>query len=244
MNKIDFKILLALLFTSISFAQVVEPSSSVDKHIFQMEFEGQYAIQKEENETMKAWSIPSALFRYGLFKGVELQLNAPLIKEKLYENDHLVHSLNKFDNIQLGLSVNLWKQKNVLPEAAFMARTIVPFEAGLELGTVLALNMSNAISEKLAFNYNIGFVHETNGENVGYYVLNLTYNLNSKIHFFLENIADFNNEMVISQNLNTGAGYNFKDNVTLDFSIANGLNHSLFYTGLIFTWAINTKKKE
>lgn len=223
--------------------QVVEPSTSVEKQTLQIELESQYAIQKENITTIKAWSIPSALFRYGLFDGFELDLNAPLIKEELYENDHLIHSLNKFDDLQFGFSINLWQQKKILPETAFMARAIVPFQSELDfnqLGSVLALNMSNSISNQLSLNYNIGYVHETDDTNAGYYILNLTYDLNSRVHFFIENLADFNCELLFSQNINTGAGYNFKDNITLDFSIANGLNHNLFYTGIIFTWALNT----
>jgi len=227
-------------------AQIVEPSAGVNKHILQIEVEGQYSIQKEDNTTLKAWSIPSVLLRYGLFKGFELQLNAPLIKEELFEDDHLVHSLNKFDHIQFGFSIDLWKQNKIIPQAALMARVIVPFKANTnsyfnEIGSILSLNLSNAISNKLSLNYNIGHVYLTNGVHAGYYIINLDYTLNSKFHFFLENFADFDNS-IFSQNLNAGLGYIFNNSMALDYSIATGLNHNLFYTGLIFTWAINTKK--
>lgn len=228
------------------YAQIAEPSAGVDKYTLQIELEAQYANQNEGNESLTSWSIPSALIRYGLFKGVELQLNVPLVKENLYEKDHLVHSLNKFDHLQFGLSLDLWKQNKVLPEAALMARAIIPFESDnnsyyKEIGTILSLNMSNKLSNKFNLSYNLGYVHETFGVNAGYYVVNLGYELNPKFHFFIENVADFDNS-IISQNINTGFGYNFNENMSLDYSIANGINHNLFYTGLIFTWAIKTKK--
>ena len=218
----------------------------VDKYILQIEMEGQYAIQKEDITKQVSWCIPSILFRYGLSNSLELQLNAPIIKEDLYENDHLIHSLNKFDYLQIGASLNLWKQKKVLPEAAIMARIILPLENDLSynsLGKIISLNLSNTLNERLSFNYNIGYVSETDSSNSGYYIANLSYELNSKTHFFIENFADFDNEMVISQNLNVGGGFAINENMGLDFSVANGLNHSLFYTSMLFTWSIDTKKK-
>lgn len=246
--KLNYFYVVVLLVGAHSYAQIAEPSSGVNKHTLQIEMEAQYAVQKEGDEKQVAWSLPSALFRYGLFNGFELQLNAPLVKEELYEDDHLVHSLNKFDHVQFGFSLDLWKQKNILPEAAFMARVIVPFKASSssyfnEVGTILALNLSNTLSNKFSLNYNVGYVYQTSGENAGYYILNLGYELNSKVHFFVENFADFDNS-IFSQNLNAGGGYNFKDNLSLDFSVANGLNHHLFYTSVIFTWAINTGKNK
>lgn len=244
--KSKLLIILGFFLIANSQAQIVEPSAGVDKNILQIEIEGQYAIQKEENITLKAWSIPSVLLRYGLFKGFELQLNAPLVKEELFEDDHLVHSLNKFDHIQFGFSLDLWKQNKVVPAAAIMARVIVPFKASTrsyfdEIGSIISLNLSNALSQKFSLNYNVGHVYQTNGNNAGYYIINLDYVLNSKFHFFIENFADFDNT-IFSQNLNTGLGYSFNNRMTLDYSIATGLNHDLFYTGLIFTWVINTKK--
>lgn len=246
MNKIDFSLVFLLLLSTITYAQIVEPATNIDKHTLQIEIEAQYAQQKEGTEKQISWSIPSVLFRYGLLNGLELQLNAPLIKEELYENDHLIHSLNKFDHIQFGVSVNLWKQKNLLPEAAFMARVIIPFKQNLNynaIGKIAALNFSNLIGEKFSLNYNIGYVTETESEDSAYYIANITYNLNSKMHFFAENFADFSQNLKAFQNINIGGGYQLNEQMCIDLSIANGLNHSLFYTGMIFTWQLNTKKK-
>ncbi len=227
-----------------AYAQIVEPAAAVNKHTFQIEMEAQYAVQKEGEQKKVAWSLPSALFRYGILNGIELQLNAPLIKEELYENDHLVHEkLSKFANLQVGAAVNLWQQNSIIPQAAFIARMIIPVRNDEEfkgLGELIAFNFSNAFAEKWSLNYNVGFVHGTDNSNAGYYILNLSYNLNPKVHFFMENFSDFDSS-VSSQNINAGGGYNFNGNMSIDFSVANGLNHHLFYTSVIFTWAINTK---
>jgi hypothetical protein len=237
--------LCCILCSPILYSQIVEPSSGVDKQVFQIETEAQYAVQKEGMTKQVAWSLPSMLFRYGLLQDVELQLNVPLIIEQLYENDHLAHNINSLPQIQVGGSINLWNQSHVIPEAAFMAKVILPVKKGdqfLEDGAIIALNFSNTIIEKWSLNYNIGYVHGTDSTNTGYYIVNLTYDLNQNGHFFLENFCDFNSKTIFSQNINVGGGINVKKNIGLDFSVANGINHNLFYTSLRLTWVLNTKK--
>ena len=241
--KPSFFTTIAIFFCCLLNAQTIESSSGIDKNYFQIELESLYSEQKEGSDFMKSWSIPSVLLRYGLFKGVELQLNTPIIKEKLYENDHLVHSLHKFDDSQFGISVDLWKQYKILPEAALMARAILPTKLNLgkeHIGKVVSLNLSNQLNEKFTFSYNIGFVNETSNTNTGFYIANLNFDLNSKIHFFLEEFSDFNKHQNITHNLNTGFGYLFNDNFCVDLSIAKGINHHMFYVGGILTWRFKT----
>ena len=228
-----------------NFSQTVEPSTAVTKNTLQIEIESLYAVQKENNVKLTSWSIPSALFRFGLFDGAEIQVNTPIIKEELWENDHLVHSLNKFDDIQVGFSINLWKEKNILPETSLMIRAILPTDSEFKiskLGKICSINFSNSITEKWSLNYNLGYAIETDNTKAGFYIANLSYNFSDKIHFFAENFGDFNNSKLISYNLNIGGGYNFSDNCAFDVSIANGINHNLFYVGGILTFIIDTKK--
>lgn len=245
MTRLFYTLFAIILINFQSFSQTVEPSSAIDKSILQIELESLYTIQKEDSKKMKSWSIPSALFRYGFLEGYELQLNTPIIKEKLWENDHLIHSLNKFDDIQVGFSVNLWKQQKFIPEASLMVRAILPTDSKFELnkiGKICSLNLSNSISQKFSFNYNIGYVLETDDSKSGFYIANIGFEANSKLHFFIENFGDFTNKKLMSHNINTGVGYNFNEKLILDVSVANGLNHNMFYVGGILTYVLNTKK--
>lgn len=228
-------------------AQTAEASSTINKNVFQIEIESVYSIQKENSEKMKSWSIPSALFRFGIADGVEFQLNTPIIKEELWENDHLIHSLNKFDDIQIGVSLNLWKQQKTLPEASFMARAILPTDSNFKIdkiGSLISLNLSNKLSEKFLFTYNIGYAVETDNSKSAFYITNLSFEASSKYHFYMETFGDFANKDFNSVNIGTGVGYNFNEKLTLDLSMANGINHSLFYVGGIITYAVNTKKNK
>lgn len=245
MNNLFLTINALFLLNCIAFSQTVEPSRVVSKNLFQIEIESLYAVQKEERIKLTSWSIPSALFRFGLFEGFEVQLNTPIIKEKLWEEDHLIHSLNKFDDIQVGFSINLWESKKILPEASLMIRTISPTDSKFKinkLGKICSINFSNTITEKVSFNYNIGYAIESDHSKAGFYIANLSYETTSNIHFFIENFGDFTNNEIISTNLNIGGGYNFNKHCTFDLSIANGLNHNMFYIGGILTFVLNTSK--
>lgn len=237
-------ILLLFICQNIS-AQTAETSSTIAKNTLQIELESVYTIQKENNEIKKSWSIPSALFRFGVTTNLELQLNTPIIKEELWEKDHLIHSLNKFDDIQLGLSLNLWKQQKLVPEASVMLRAILPTDSKFKIakiGSIVSLNLANTISEKFLLTYNLGYVVETDSSKSVFYIVNLNFDATSKYHFFMETFGDFANNKFSSVNIVTGFGCNFNEQLTFDLSVANGINHNLFYFGGIFTYAFNTLK--
>lgn len=245
MTRFLIVLIVSLSVNYYSFSQTVEPAASINKNTLQIEIESLYTIQKENNFVMKSWSIPSALLRFGLSEGFEVQLNTPIIKEELWKNDHLVHSLNKFDDIQVGFSVNLWKEKNILPEASIMIRAILPTDSEFKiskLGKICSVNFSNTLTKNLTFNYNIGYAVETDASKSGFYIANLTYSLSDKVHFFAENFGDFTNHKLIAHNLVIGVGYHFSNSFGFDLSVANGINHKLFYVGGIVTYVINTKK--
>lgn len=242
MVKIIYALLIFFAIQHDIQSQTVEPSAAVNKNVLQIELESLYTIQKEASEKMKSWSIPNALFRFGIFNSVELQLNIPIVKEQLWNNDHLVQSLNKFEDFQVGFSLNLWKEENWLPEASLMVRAILPTDKNYNLGKIVSLNLSNKISRNLTFNYNIGHVQETDNALSCFYIVNLTYQTTSKFHFFLENFGDLHNEALMPHNLNIGGGYHINDKLILDISASKGLNTNIFYVGGILTWIIKTKK--
>lgn len=245
MNKIIFALIVLFAIQQNMQSQTAEPSAVINKNILQIEIESTYSIQKVEYEKMTTWSIPNTLFRYGLLNGFELQVNIPIIKEQLWENDHLVQSLNKFDNLQVGFSVDLWKEKKLLPEASIMVRAILPTDHKFtidNIGKIVSINFSNKISENLMFSYNIGHAEKTDSSSSYFYIANMTYLINSKLHFFVENFGDLHHSRIMSHNINLGGGYNFTNKLILDISVNNGLNQNLFYAGGRLTWIINTKK--
>ena len=245
MNKLIYAIFALFTIQNSLQSQTVEPSAAIPKNILQIEIESAYSIQKVGSEKTTSWSIPNTLFRYGLFNGFELQMNIPIIKEQLWENDHLTQSLNKLGDLQFGFSVDLWKEKKLLPEASIMVRALLPTDHKFvfeNTGSIVSLNFANKISEKLTLNYNIGHVQQSDNASSYFYIANISYLMTSKLHFFIENFGDFHHKKIMSHNLNIGGGYNFTDKLLLDISVTNGINQNLFYAGGRITWIINTHK--
>lgn len=225
--------------------QTVESSSVIDKSSLQFEIESLYTVHNEGSIKTESWSVPSTLFRFGLLNGLELQLNTPIIKEKIWENDHLIRSLNIFDDIQVGFSIDLWKENKLIPETSLMVRTIIPTDKKFKfdnMGKIVSLNLSNTLSDKLSLTYNIGYTHETDNSKYGFYIVNICYEATPKIHLFLENFGDVHANSIKYHSINFGGGYNFTDNLIIDLSAGKSINSSTYYFGGIFTFKTKTKK--
>lgn len=220
-------------------SQTVEPSAGVDHRTLQLEFESLYLVERERTEEVSSWSIPSVLTRYGLSSAVELQFNVPLLREATYKEEHMVSSRTFLDKVQVGMAVNLWQGSGWLPEAALMARALIPvyeFDTS-EIGSVLSLNLSNPITESLSLNYNLGWIHEA--ENSSYYIANLSWEVSERVHSFVELFGSTSFNEPMTHCINAGLGFNLGESFCLDLSVANGLNCDMMFFGGIFTYQLN-----
>ena len=224
--------------------QTVEPSKAVDKNNLQLEFETLYSVENETSSKTTSWSIPNVLIRYGMSNNIELQLHTPFTKERCFVDNELTSNIFKFEEVEIGASINLWKQNKLIPEAAIMTRIVLPTKTfnSKGVGNVVSLNLSNLISNKICLNYNVGTTTDINKSTTGFYVVNMYYEPNSKVHFFIENSSGFTLKKTESSCLSTGLGVNLNDFFTVDFSVAKSLKNKMFYVGAILTWVINTEK--
>ena len=174
-----------VFISSKSIGQIVEPSSVVEKNILQLELETLYSIEKKASQKTTSWDIPNILIRYGLSDNIELQLHTPFTKERYFEYNELTTNIFKFEEGEFGISINLWGQNKFLPETAIMARIVsstntLKFN---ELGNIVSLNFSNLVSKKLRLNYNIGTTTNIKKHTTGFYILNISYEPNSQVHY-------------------------------------------------------------
>jgi len=232
------KIAIVWLLCTVSVcAQTVEPSSGVGKRTLQLEFESLYLMEKEGTEKVNSWSIPSVLMRYGVSDVVELQLNIPFLKEYTFEDENILSSRTFLDNIQAGVSVNLWEENGILPQAAVMARALIPiYNSQVDaIGSLVALNFSNTLAEQLSLNYNMGWIRDQ-GEDSGYYIANLSWNISSTVHTFVEFFGSTYYNLNMNHNINTGIGFNLGSSFCLDLSVASGLNHNMTFFGGVLSY--------
>lgn len=236
-------ILIICLFTTYCMAQTVEPSASVESETLQIELESQYSIEKDAGQKITSWSLPSALIRYGVLNKAEFQFSIPVTRQQVFNGDKLVETYHEIGDMQVGMAIDLWKQHKLIPEASLMARAIVPVaqnDVSARVGKILSLNLMNQLTERLSFNYNVGFLQDIDLSSSGFYIINFTYELNQKFHFFVEQFGDFTMDDFLSHSFNIGFGSNLVDNLSVDFSFANGLDYKMNYVGVILTWVTHT----
>ncbi len=223
-------------------AQTIEPSKGVDKNTLQTEIESIYSIEKENENTIKSWSTPSLLFRYGFLKNVELQFNFPIKQEKYFKKNELVYSSNTFDDLQLGISINLWKQKKLLPETALMYRSLIHYKSDFKLlhaGQVISLNLSNRLNPKLVLTNNIGYASEKENSYSTFFVSNLSHSTSEKLSLFIEYSCYNTPQQNKFQNALIGFGYAFTNNISFEGAVSKGLNYNQYYTGGRLTFVFN-----
>jgi hypothetical protein len=224
-------------------AQTVEPSAVVEKGNLQLEFEALFSNEKAGVQKYASLTLPKLLMRFGLSDRIELQLQTIFLKERYFENNILNSSTYGFSEMELGLALNLWEAKGILPETALMVRMGTSDNGLLKnIGNNISLNFSNAISNKLSVNYNIGTLTDLAKQTFGFYILNISYNHNPKWHFFMENSHHFTFYSTNVNILSTGFGLNVNDQITVDFSAGKNLLNNMFFTGMIFTWVVDTSK--
>lgn len=235
------KILLALLMVNLSFhlkAQTVEPSSAINKNEFQTELQTGFLHLEDTNFTLQTWT-PGTLFRLGISNLVELQLGFQLTHERYYEYKRPIVSEITFQQPVVGLAINLWKSAGFLPEAALMTRIGISYDKPIsfsEMESILALNLSNELSENVMFNYNIGVTSTGTYFDSVFLISNLSFEPASKFHFFIENVLDHNRLGEISNSLSAGSGYSFSDSLIIDLSAGTNLTDPALFAGIILTW--------
>lgn len=238
-------ILTFIIYSNYCYSQAVEPASTVGNNILQIEIEGIFAKEKDGTSETASWMVPNTLFRFGISDKTELQFNAPFQGERLHEQNEHVYTLHRFDDFQIGASLNLWNEHKYIPQAALMVRAILPSTnlSFKNIGEIVALNFSNNFGSKLSLNYNLGYIHEVSQSHAGYYIINLYYAPNQTWHFYIENTGEFVENETIYQLANAGFGMNITNNFTADFSFGKGINQNTYYTGLIMSLVIDTNKK-
>ena len=234
MKNIIFCLILLSLFTwnlQLS-CQTVEASSGVDKNSFQFELESIYLVEREGQDKVLSWSIPNALVRYGVSNNVEVLFLVPFVQQYEYSLKELKNSSFLFESLQLGVSINLWKQSGFIPEACAMYRSFLPVEnfSINTTGHLLGLNFSNRLNDKFLLTYNFGYLSDPQ-ERSGFYILNLACDLTKTTHCFVELFGSKFDSSKSKNMINTGIGFNLTSDIALDFSMATGLDHDMLFVG-------------
>lgn len=240
-------IVLFLLITNlISFksqGQTVIYSNKVEKDIFQIELYSDQTIQHQNLEKAVYWSLPSALFRFGLSDRIELQLVTPFTLEQIYNNNN-IETNHYMNSTQVGVLINLIKQQNAIPEISFTYRSIIPFKENTveTISHLVSLNFSNKIYQDFNVNYNLKYKIIPETSDIKQVVINLGYNISSKSQLFIESSAELISDEIASNFITGGLSHTLRKNLYLNLYYGNCLKQNTSLAGGILTWRFNTKK--
>jgi len=234
---------LAIAFCLKSNAQTIIYSNKVEKDILQIELYSDQTVNRSASNKTVNWSLPSALFRYGLSERIELQLVTPFILEQIH-TDNAIHTKHFMNKMQVGAIVNIFKRNKWIPETSFTYRSIVPFESEEtveKISHLVSLNLSNKLSEKLLLNYNFRYKINPQTENSEQFAANLGYDVSKKFQVFAETSFDIISSTVQSNLLVGGLAYTLMKDLFLNLYYGNCLKQQTTLIGGIVTWRFNTK---
>jgi len=215
-----------------------ESSVTVEKKTFQIEMGGTYLTT--EKNSINSFLAPSMLLRYGISKGVELRFVTQYESTKFeFQNNDIDY--NGFNDIEVGAKFQLLKKENKNTEIAFLTHVIIP-TANTRLstnnwGVVNKLSISHFISEKISLGYNIGYDY-IQKLNFLTYSLALGFGISDVVSFYVEPFGTWGESNIFMSNLDTGFTFLLNPNFQLDTSYGLGLNNSMQYYSVGFSWRI------
>jgi hypothetical protein len=218
-----------------------ESSSTVEFGSLQVESGFLLGFTDEGFNSIRQILLPSTLFRYGLTNAIELRILSQF--ESLKNNSQIYEGIS---DLEIGAKVQLFKKENVNTEIAFLSHLILPTGtnelSGDKFGTINKLAVSHEINEQMGFGYNVGYNYLGNGNGDLTYSMAIGIAINDKVGVYLETYGDIVEFQELLVNFDTGLTYLVKDNLQLDFSFGTGINHTMNYISLGFSW--KTLKKE
>jgi hypothetical protein len=212
-----------------------ESSSTVEFGSLQVESGFLLGFADEGFNSVRQILLPTTLFRYGLTKGIELRILSQFesLKNSLQINEGI-------SDLEIGAKIQLFKNENVNTEIAFLSHLIIPTGTseltGDKFGTINKLAISHEINENVGFGYNVGYNYMGAGNGDLTYSMALGIAINDKVGVYLETYGDIVEFQELLVNFDTGLTYLVKDNLQLDFSFGTGLNHTMNYISIGFSW--------
>jgi hypothetical protein len=218
-----------------------ESAVTVPKGFFQaeigvsMEGDKYSGLFNQQDLTMKTYSAPGILLRYGLTKNIELRLASEFISAKTTA-ELQTFPPTSFETTQsgvgplvLGTKFELVKETKSFPQTAFIFHLTIPvgdnaFQPG-NTGADFRFAMSHSLSERFALSYNLG--GEWNGNSpapTGIYTLSLAISLVRNFSMFVESYGFLPQGDSPDHRLDGGFTYLIAKNVQADISAGIGIN--------------------
>jgi len=232
------KLLISLLFLpAAAFAQdeietdrpdQTETVAIVPKGHFQMENGFQHTqSEKGASDLM----LPTTLSKFGISDRIELRLITNLIFNRLADS-----TSTGLEPIVVGMKVNVWKGKGILPEFSLIAQAKLPKVASKNLQTKhiapeIQLLFENTLTDDIDVGYNIDARWDGISVNPEYeYTISPSYKFTDKLKGFVESFGYFPPHQHANHWVDGGFLFRINKNVQIDIAGAYELSsHQHFH---------------
>jgi hypothetical protein len=221
-----------------------ESSSTIPKGSFQIEAGvglGYIGINAEQEREI-LW--PTALFRLGIIKALELRLVTQFASIK---NKASSEGSSSIGDIELGAKVQILRNENINMEIAFLSHLVIPTTSvdsiNLGLGTVNKLSIAHELGEHFGLGYNVGYNYFGQGKGILTYSVALGVGITDKVGVYIEPYGDLVNFEKHLANFDGGVTYLIQNNLQLDISYGFGMNHTMNYMAFGISWNISNENK-
>lgn len=221
-----------------------ESSSTIPKRSFQIETGWILQQDRSGGVNIRSVAVPTALFRYGLFKWAEVRVITGYNVSKLMGNTFERRRAG-FGDLLVGTKLQLFKRDSSRHEVAFLAHLIAPTgDKGMStehFGVSAKLSISHALCQRVGLGYNLGYEYFGTGKGRLIWTASLGYRPAEKLLLYIEpygNWAEFDD---VQADLDMGLAYLVLHNLQLDFSFGFGLNHQMNYMAMGVSWNIAPK---
>lgn len=212
-----------------------ESSSIVERGHFQIESGIVVLYQEDNSASEQQLLLPTTLFRYGLTDRFELRVVNQLERKNI--NGIPMQGIS---DLELGTKVQLLKKENINTEIALLSHLVLPTGtsefSNNTFSTINKLSISHELNNQLGLGYNLGYDYLGVGIGDFTYSIALAIEVNDKVGLYIEPYGRWVDFAAIEANFDGGFTYLIHDNFQLDFSFGVGLNYTMNYLSIGFSW--------
>jgi hypothetical protein len=189
--------------------------------------QAEVGFNREKDGNISRWVHPTALFKYGINRTVELRL------ETRWVSDHTKTpsgKTNGFEAVEIGTKIALLEEKGAQPKTSLIAHVGLPFTSARpyrspHLSPSFRFTMQNTIAQNMAIGYNAGA--EWNGFTntpTWLYTFAPGFNLGDKWYTYIEAFGFITKGQKPQHSLDAGLAYFVTNDFKLDVSAGFGLS--------------------
>jgi len=212
-----------------------EGSSTIGRGDLQIELGVLIGFTGESGNSTRQILAPTTLFRYGITKGIELRILSQFETAKTGDIE-----IEGISDLQIGTKIQILKDPTKNIEIAFLSHLIVPTgttELSLDkVGSINDLSISHSLSENVGLGYNLGYNYYGVGQGDLAYTIALGVSVNDKVGVYIESFGDLVEFEDHLTSFDAGFTYLQNDQLQFDFSFGTGINHTMNYISLGFSW--------